>query len=230
MRRALAWTIGLMLVLGGAYLVDNWLRGYAENRAAEAISAEFGEAAGAPSVGLGGFPFAFSLVSRSVPEATLTMAALPLEISGHRVELAEVTARTGEIRLSDTTVEVESLTGAGTLSYADLARLADVPVEYAGDGRIQLRYTRELFGREFTFAVSALPEMDVPAQVVRLTDPQLDLAGNSIDVDLSQDQLDAIVEPISVKLDHGLRLTGISPEEAGVGIEVAGQDLRLQLP
>ncbi|MCC6498228.1 MAG: DUF2993 domain-containing protein [Propionibacteriaceae bacterium] len=230
MRRALAWIIVVALVLGGAYLGDNWLRGYVENRAAEAISAEFGEAAGAPSVGLGGFPFALALLTRSVPEARLTIDALPLEISGHQVELADVAARTGEIRVSDSTVDVTSLTGTATLAYADLAKIAGVPVEYSGDGRLELRYTRELFGRELTFAVSALPEMDVSEQVVRLTDPKLDLAGNNIDVGLSQAQLDAIVEPISVQLDHGLRLTSITAEEPGVRIGVDGQDLSVPVP
>ncbi len=230
MRRALAWTLVVLLLLGGAYLGDNWLRGYVEDRAAEAISAEFSETAGAPSVGLGGFPFALALLTRSVPEARLTIDALPLDISGHQVELAEVAARTGEIRVSDATVDVTSLTGTGTLSYADLAKLAGVPVEYAGDGRLELRYTRELFGRELTFAVSALPEMDVAEQVVRLTDPKLDLAGNNIDLRLSRAQLDAIVEPISVKLDHGLRLTNITPDEIGVRIGVDGQDLSIPVP
>lgn len=230
MRRAIVWVVVLLLVLGGGYLGDNMLRGYAENRVADAISAELGEAAGAPSVGLGGFPFALSLVTRSVPTARLAVDELPLEISGQEVVLSDVVADTGEIRLGSQAVNIASLTGSARLSYRDLARVADVPVRYAGQGRLELRYSREFFGRQVAFAVSALPELDVDGQVIRLSDPKLELAGNAIDINLSQDQLDAIIEPITVTLDHDLRLTSLVPDDGGIAIGVGGTNLSVPIP
>jgi hypothetical protein len=227
MRRALVWIMVVLLVLGGAYLCDNLFRGYAENRVAEAINTELG-VEGA-SVTLGGVPFATALVTRSVPSAHLELDAVPLEISGHKVELTDVTADASDIRLEGDAVHVTSLTGTATLSYTDLAELAQVPVTYAGDGRLELRYTREFFGREFSFAVSALPELDVAGQVIRLTDPKVDLAGANIEVNLTQDQLDAIVEPINVQLDNGLRLTSMAPDDSGVHVGVSGENLTLPM-
>lgn len=220
----------VLVVLGGGYLGDNMLRGYVENRLSDAISTELGEAAGWPSIGLGGFPFAFSLLTRSVPEAHLAVDALPLEISGHRVELTDVVADTGQITLGAEAVRVASLTGSATLAYDDLATIADVPITYAKDGRLELRYTRELFGRELSFAVSALPKLDVDGQVVRLSDPKLDLAGNDVPITLTQDQLDAIVEPIAVNLDHDLRLTSLAPGTDGIAVGVDGTNLSLPVP
>lgn len=230
MRRGLIWTVAVLAFLGVAYVGDNMLRGYVENRVADAITAEFGEGAGAPSVGLGGFPFAWSLITRSVPQARLAVEALPLEVSGHEVELTDVLADTGEISLGGDSVTVAAVTGSAVLGYGDLSKIADVPITYAKDGRLQLRYTRDVFGRELSFAVSALPRLDVEAQVVRLTDPELDLGGNTVDLGLTQDQLDSIVEPIPAKLDHGLRLTSLVPEETGVAVGVDGTNLSLPIP
>lgn len=229
MRRALAWVAVLLVVLGGGYLGDNALRGYAENRVAEAISAELGAEAH-PSVSLGGFPFSLALVTRSVPQAHLSIRAMPLEISDELVELTGLSADLGAIRLDGDMVRIASVTGNATLGYSDLAKIAGVPITNAGDGRLQLRYTRNLFGRELTFAVSALPKLDSEAQVVRLTDAKLDLAGNDIDLNLTQDQLDGIVEPINVQLDHDLRLTSLLPGGEGVAVGVAGADLSVPVP
>jgi hypothetical protein len=230
MRRALIWSAVVLALLGAGYLGDNALRGYVESRVADAISTEFGEAAGAPSVGLGGFPFALSLVTRSVPQARLAVDALPLEISGHTVTLTDVVADTGQVTLDGTTLNVATLTGSATLGYPDLAAIADVPITYAGNGRLELRYTREVFGRQLSFAVSALPKLDVSGQVIRLTDPKLDLAGNDINLNLTQDQLDGIIEPIKVQLDHDLRLTSLAPGEGGVAVGVSGTNVSLPLP
>ncbi|MGV8910162.1 MAG: DUF2993 domain-containing protein [Propionicimonas sp.] len=230
MRRALVWTAVVLVVLGGGYLGDTVLRGYVQNRVSDAISAELGEGAGSPSVHLGGFPFAFSLLTRSVPDAHLAVDALPLEISGHQVELTDVVADTGQITLGAKAVTVTSVTGSALLSYADLSKIADLPITHSEDGRLELRYTRELFGKELSFAVSALPKLDVDGQVVRLADPKLDLAGNDLPITLTQDQLDAIVEPIKVDLDHDLRLTSLTPGPDGVAVRVDGKNLSLPVP
>ena len=232
MRKGLVWTLVVLLVVGvGGYFGDNLLRGYVENRVSDAISAELGEEAGWPSVGLGGFPFAFSLLTRSVPEAHLAVDALPLEISGHRVVLTDVVADTAAITVGAKKVTVASLTGTARLAYSDLSTIADVPITYAKDGRLELRYTREMVGSKLSIAISAIPKVDVEAQVVRLTQPRLDLAGNEFsDIALSQDQLDAIVEPIKVNLGHDLRLTSLTPGPDGLAIGVGGTNRSLPLP
>lgn len=218
----------MLVVLGGGYVGDNLLRDYAQDRIAEELGSQLGDSTA--TVRLGGKPFFLALFTRSVPDAHGEIASLPLEISGQAVNLTDVVADTGEVRLTPEGASVATLTGSATLGYPDLAKIADVPITYAGDGRLQLRYTRELFGRQLRFGVSALPKLDAGAQVVRLTDPLLDLAGNAIDLNLTQDQLDGIVEPIPVKLDYGLRLTSIIPGDGGVAVGVEGTNVSVPIP
>lgn len=229
MRKGLVWTLVVLLVLGvGGYFGDSWLRGYAQDRAVEAVRTYVG--GGEAKVQLGGAPFALALITRSVPSAHVEVATLPLEITGHKVHLTDVVADTGTVALGASEVSVATLTGSAVLSYTDLSKIADLPIAYAKDGRLQLRYTREVFGKQLSFAVSALPKLDVDAQAVRLTDAKLDLAGNTVDLGLTPDQLDAIVEPIKVKLDHGLRLASITPKDGGVSVGVEGTNLTVPMP
>ena len=229
MRKGLVWTLVVLLVLGvGGYFGDNWLRGYAQDRATQAAAPYLGD--GKATVQLGGTPFFLSLITRSVPSAHVEVAALPLEITGHKVHLTDVVAETGTVALGATEVRVATVTGSAVLSYADLSKIADVPITYAKDGRLELRYTRDVFGSQLSFAVSALPKLDAEAQVVRLADPKLDLAGNTVDLGLTQDQLDSIVKPIPVKLDHGLRLTRLDPGEGGVAVGVEGTNITVPIP
>lgn len=229
MRRSLAWIAVLVVALGGGYFADNALRGYVEDRVAAAVSSEIGVDS-TPVVDLGGQPFALALITRSVPDAHFKASSLPFQISGHDVRLTDASAETGQLRLVDDVLTVGVVAGAATLGYPDLAKVADVPIAYAGNGRLELRYNRRIFGRDLSFAVSAHPKLDVSGKVIRLSEPALDLAGNNIDLNLNQDQLDAIVEPIEVKLDHGLEVTSIVAGEAGVQVGIAGSDLSFRVP
>ena len=127
-------------------------RGYVEQRVAAAIASQLGTGS-TPTVSLGGTPFSLALITRAVPNAHATVDAVPLEIAGHQVELADVAASTGEIRLEGDTVTVATLTATGTLTYSDLAKVAELPVSYAGDGRLELRYTTAIFGRELSLSL-----------------------------------------------------------------------------
>ena len=228
MRKGLLWTLGIVLVLGvGGYFGDNWLRAYAQDRAVETFAAFGPDDA---TVELGGTPFFLSVITRSVPSAHVTVSSAPLVVATHPVTLTDIVADTGTVKLGANGMSLATITATARLSYEDLSKIADVPVSYAKDGRLQLRYKTEVLGRELAFAISALPEADVEAQVIRLSDPKLDLAGNTIDLGLTQDQIDGLVDPIKVQLEYGLRLTGITPDKDGVAIAVDGNDVEIPLP
>lgn len=221
--------VALAVIGGGGYLVDNAVRDAAEKQVATTMQTELGLSK-TPTVSLGGFPFSLAVITRSVPNAEATADRVPLEISGHPLELTKVLVTTGRISVTDRKVEVAEATATAMLSYKDLENVAGVPVSHAGNGRLELRYPIEVLGRRVSAAVSALPRLDVEGAVIRLTEPKLDLAGSNIDISLSQDQLDRLVKPIDVTLDHDLRLTAIRPAADGVGVEVGGEHLTLALP
>ena len=231
MRKGLVWTLVVLLVLGvGGYFGDSFLRAYAQDRIAESVDQHLGD--GKSTIRLGGSPFILAWFTRSVPDAHVEIPSMPQEVSGHPVHLTDVVADTGEIRLTGDGASVASITGSARLSYADLSKIAGMPVTDATGGRLKSIYTVELFGQKVSFAISALPEVDATAQVIRLTRPkvQLDVNDKFSDIVLSQDQVDAIVKPIPVKLDYGLRLTSITPREDGVAVGVEGTNITVPIP
>jgi hypothetical protein len=231
MRKGLVWTLVVLLVLGvGGYFGDSFLRAYAQDRVAESVDQHLSD--GRSTIRLGGTPFILAWFTRSVPNAHFEIPSMQQEVSGHPVHLTDVVADTGEIRLTGDGASVASLTGSAVLSYADLSKIADLPITYGKDGRLELRYSKELFGQQLDIAVSALPEVDAGAQLIRLTEPKVGLTLNDIasDIVLTQDQVNAIVKPIPVKLDHGLRLTGLTAGERGVAIAVDGTNITVPIP
>ncbi len=230
MRKGLVWTLVVLLALGvGGWFGDNWLRGYAQDQAEAAAGSYLGDSTA--TVRLGGTPFFLSLITRSVPSAHVEVASLPLEITGHAVELTDVVADTGTVTLGNGEVIVASLTGSAVLSYADLSKIAGMPVTAAKDGRLKSTYTVEVLGQKLNFSISALPEVDRSAQVIRLTTPKVELDVNDkfSEIALSQDQLDSIVKPIKVQLDHDLQLTSITAGDDGVAVGVEGTNLRVPI-
>jgi hypothetical protein len=89
-----------------------------------------------------------------------------------------------------------------------------------------------MFGQQLGLKISALPELDAAAQVIRLTKLKLNLTINQMasDIVLTQEQIDAIVKPIPVTLDHDLRLTSITAREDGVAVGVEGTNLTVPVP
>jgi hypothetical protein len=231
MRKGWVWSLVVLLVLGvGGYFGDSFLRAYAQDRIAESVDQHLSD--GRSTIRLGGTPFILAWFTRSVPNAHVEIPSMPQEVSGHPVHLTDVVADTGEIRLTGEGPSVASLTGSAVLSYADLSKIAGMPVTDATGGRLKSTYTLELFGQKLNFAISALPEVDPAAQVIRLTKPKVELEGSDKfgDIALSQDQLDAIVKPIKVQLDYDLRLTSITPKDGGVTVGVEGTNVTVPIP
>lgn len=228
MRRALIWLVVLVLLGGGAFLGDNYVRGQAEDQARMEIAAGLG-ASDDLSVSLGGFPFTLALVSRSVPNAAITASSVPLEVDGQKLSLTDVSITTGTVRMLDTQVQAANVAGAAELSYADLEQLAGVPVGYAGDGRLELRYTTSVLGQEVALAVSALPVLDTAAASIQLTDPSVEVNGSKFDLPVEQRLIDSLVKPIDLKLGYGLAVTAITPAESGLSIAFGGPEVTLPL-
>lgn len=224
LKAVIGTAVALAVIGGGGYFADQAVRDAAENEAAARLQTQLGLSA-RPEVQLGGFPFSVALLTRSVPDATATAAVAPLPVAGHQADFTDVRLTTGRISLTDERATIAELDASARLGYEELAKIAEVPVGYAGDGRLELRYEIEVFGRPLSAAISALPRLEVEAAVLRLTEPRLDLGGVDLGVNLSQEQLDSIVQPIDVQLEHGLRITELTPGEAGIDVRIGGESL-----
>ena len=228
LKAVIGTAVALAVVGGGGYFADQAVRDAAENQVAAQIQAQLGLPA-PPEVELGGFPFSLALLTRSVPDATASASVVPLPVAGHDADFTDVQLTTGRISLSDEQVQIAEVSATAELSYDELAKIAEVPVGYAGEGRLELRYEVAVLGRTFSVAVSALPRLDVDEAVIRLTGPRLDLAGVDVGLNLSQEQLDALVQPIDVQLEHGLRITELTPGDAAIGVRIDGDNFTLPL-
>ena len=228
MRRALIWLVVVALLSAGAVFADSWLRGYVQDQAEPQIGTQLGTGEDL-EVTLGGVPFSLALLTRSVPSATLTADEVKLDVAGKELRLRQASITTGRVSLADTQVDATNLVGAAELSYADLEKLAGVPVQYADDGRLELRYTASLLGRELGLAVSALPVLDEARAKIQLTDPKLDLNGSEVDLPIEQGLVDSLVEPIDVKLDYGLAVTALIPAESSLSVAFGGDAVSIPL-
>lgn len=228
LKAVIGTVVALAIIGGGGYFADNAVRDAAEEQVAAQLQSQFGMPA-PPEVQLGGFPFSLALLTRSVPDAAASAPVLPLPVAGHDAEFTDVRLTTGRISVTDEQATIAGVSATARLSYAELAKIAEVPVSYAGDGRLELRYEVSILGRPFSVAVSAQPRLDVDEAVIQLTGPRLDLAGIDIGLNLSQEQLDALVQPIDVQLEHGLRITGLTPGEAGIDVRIGGESISFPL-
>lgn len=228
MRRALATLLVVLAVVGvGGYLADSYVRSRAESQAASAIQSALSLDA-APGVTLGGFPFSLAFLTRSVPSARVTAREVPLTVSGHKVNLSDVMVDSDTIRLAGGDVRLARASGTAVLGYGDLAELAGVPVSYAGDGRLKVNYTTSFGGQQLGVGVTAVPELDVDAEVIRLTKLKLEPEG-SLSASLGGARLTALAKPIPVKLPKGARLTALTPSEGGVAVAAIATDLTFSL-
>lgn len=227
--KAMAITGVSLAVLGvGGYFADNAIRDNVEARVVSSLTAAL-QPSGTPEVELGGTPFSLALLTRTIPDAQLAVAGLPVEMAGHPVTLADVSVTAQQLSLSDTQLVLGSAVGEARLSYDDLTAVASVPIEYGGSNRLQVSYAVTIFAQEFTASVSAVPELDVAAQQLRLSEAKLTVAGVDLGADALQALIDTVVEPVDVALPYEVRLTAITPTPEGLQLAVAGEQLLIPL-
>ena len=218
-----------LAVLGvGGYFADNAVRDNVEARVVSSLQAAL-HPSGTPEVELGGTPFSLALLTRTVPDAQLAVAGLPVEMAGHPVTLADVSVTAQQLTLTDAQLVLGSATGEARLSYDDLSAVASVPIQYGGSDRLQASYSVSVFAQEFTASVSAVPELDVAAQHLRLAQAKLTVAGVDLDAEALQTLIDAVVQPVDVALPYGVRLTAITPTPQGLQLAAAGEQLVIPL-
>jgi len=223
-RKALLVTLIVLAVIGAAgWFGDNLLRRATEGEAASALKSSLGLSR-EPDVSIDGFPFALSLVTKSVPGARVGAASVPVTVSGHDVRLTGVRVQTGRITLDGSTATVARADATGVLDYGSLAELAGVPITYAGDGRLKVTYAAQLAGQQVQVGVTALPVLDAKAGTIRLTKPELD-PESAPSVPVTAAQLAKLAAPIPVKLPGSAKLTAFTPSEGGVAVGATISDV-----
>lgn len=231
MKRIVVAAVAVVLALAAGYFGDNVARGYAENRAANAVAQARGvtEPDGSISVGLGGFPFSVAYLTNTVPSSTLSASSLPVKIHGQQIELIDLRIATAGVQLGSDTVTAEAVSGTADLSYAHLSALVGVQLGAAEDGRIKVSSGIELFGKKMSADISAETLLDVDAQVIRLIHPKLLLGSADLEMPLSELVFEKLAGPLKVQLPGSLRLTSFAPGSQTVSAGFAADSVTLPL-
>lgn len=227
--KPLAVTVVVLAVLGGAGVVADFVvRDQAEQQVAQTVQQKLGLES-PPDVTLGGVPFSAALVTRKVPDASLSAKDVPLKVSGKAVSFSDVHATARNLVLQDRTVLIDSADVDAVLAYAELSTLAGVPVEATADGRLRVSYKADLFGDSRVAAVSAVPVLDEKGRQLRLTEASIEVAGFPLSDDIAQSIMDAVIRPIPLKLPEGVTLDGIEVEPEGLLLTASLSDLSVPL-
>ena len=227
-RGLLATVVVLAFVAGGAFMADGYFRRMSEQRIADSLQRQLGLPQ-APTLTLGGFPFAVALVTGRIPTASAVAPLAPMSISGHDVTLRDLRVEGRDLVVSSDEVVIAHLVADARLDYGDLSNLAGTSVGYAGDGRLASTYSVEFLGRGMTATASATPKVDVDAQRVTLSDAQISVAGFTLTPELSQFLLDQVVKPIDVRLDLGLRLESVDATPGSLDLHATATDFHSPL-
>ncbi len=224
MRKALAALVGLVVVAVLAVVAsDAPLRAEVERRVAAEVATSVPFSA-TPSVELGGYPFAWHAVTRQFPTAHIRAAGMPMRIGEHRATLADVDVTLVGVDARQPHVKARTVEGTAVLTYADLSAVARLPIS-GSNGRLTATYETSVLGVPVRVVASGQPTLDPAAQAVSLEKPDLQLAGRSIGPEASQALLDALVKPVAVPLDYGLKLVRVTAGSDGLHISFDGTDV-----
>ncbi|MEV6973975.1 DUF2993 domain-containing protein [Kitasatospora sp. NPDC093806] len=236
MRGWLKATIGLVVLSGVLVGADRIAVGVAEDEAAEQLL-KTGRMSQRPDVSIEGFPFLTQVVSMKLDEVRISADGLTVGDGSHQVALRSFKAELAGVAVSDgmTSATVDSGTGSGLISYADLSQLLPpaselVPnasrLSLGGGSRLTLSYggpgkIKASLG-PFPVGEGSVRSQGntVTVEGFRLTSMAAVLAG------LSNPTLDPMSFTLS-SLPAGLNLAAVTPLEEGLRLSFDGKGVKL---
>lgn len=222
-----ALIVVLVVLLGLAILVDRVGVAIAENRVADRIAAEAG-LAGPPAVDIEGFPVIPQAIAGRYDEVRIELTAEDLDQPEGTT--AEVVLRGVEVPLSDLLaqsvgqVPVERIEGTATLAYELLSRELGPDTELMRDGDgLRITRTVDVVGQSVPLTATGTVTLVGDDLVVDVAEASG--AGIEIPQELVGRAADLLDLRYSIPaLPFGLELTGVTPAEDGVVVDVEAVD------
>ena len=152
--RTLFWTLLVLALL--AVGLDRGADWYAEREVASRLVASQ-DLATTPDVEITGFPFLTQALARRLDEVRVSTEDVVVRRDGGELRLARLRATFTDVTTDRDLTRVAAARGraVATISYAELERLTELDITYAGDGRVR-------GGREVTVAGQSFsPELVV---------------------------------------------------------------------
>jgi hypothetical protein len=218
----------LALLGGGLFLGDR----YAEKRAEELAAVELQKHLGTtqpPAVDIEGSPFLTQIAARSIGSVHVVADDIGAS-SDVLLPIAHADLVLTDITTTDwfASMTVSHAEGTARMDYSALQGLAQVPLTYVGNGRVQIVTTATVFGREVKAQITGGLRLDVEDQTITLADPDITVAGVNLPGFTADALLRALVKPIPITgVPLGLRLTSIDPQDSGIHAVVVGDNIPL---
>jgi hypothetical protein len=218
----------VLLLVAGAVVGDFVVRHQVERQVASRLQTTLGTPA-APSVDVGGFPFAPQALRSDIDQVHVVAdevganGGVPLEIRHIDVILHHVTS---DDRFA--TATAGTLDGTAQIDLAALAELTGRDLTYAGAGRVQFRTDASVLGRNVTVVVSGRPQVDAAAQTITLADADVTVADVEVPKSVVTFLQRTLVKPMPITgVPLGLRVVGLTVGDDGVDVHLQGEDVKL---
>jgi hypothetical protein len=213
----------LVLLGGGLYFGDRYAEQRAERETAVALQSEL-RTPNPPAVDVEGRPFLTQVAARSVGTVRVVADDIPAGGDG-TLPIAHADLVLTDITSADwyDTMTVSHAEGTARIDYAALEAAAGAPLSYVGNGRLKIVNTASVLGRDVEAEITGRPQLDVEAQTITLTDPEITVAGVELPGFTADALLRALLKPIPVTgVPLGLRLSSIDPQDGGLFAGVVG--------
>jgi hypothetical protein len=227
--RGVAVLVVVLALLGGGLFLGD---GYAEKRAESLAAVELQEHLGTaqpPAVDIEGSPFLTQVAARSIDSVHVVADDIGAS-SDVLLPIAHADLVLTDVTTSDwfASMAVSHAEGTARMDYSALQDLAQVPLTYVGNGRVQIVTAATVLGREVKAQITGTPRLDVEDQTITLADPDITVAGVNLPGFTANALLRALLKPIPITgVPLGLRLTSIDPQDSGIHAVVVGDSIPL---
>ncbi len=174
--------VGVVLLLAGLlaaalYGADRWAQNGIERQVAKNLQSALATP-GEPQVSVDGFPFLTQVATRNVRQVHVVADDVGTT-GGNALSLAHVDLLASDVMTTDwfQTMTASHIEGNGLIAYAALQGVANVPLSYAGEGRIRMETTATLFGAKVVAQITGSPRLERGEQTMTLADPTIKVAG-----------------------------------------------------
>jgi hypothetical protein len=231
---SLPWLVALLLVVGlltaGFVLGDGWAKDRVERQVAEQLQASLATP-DRPHVSIDGFPFLVQVVTRDVRSVRVAAERVSAGTDAGLLPIAHTDRVLTDIPSPDwyKTMTAGHIEGIALVTYADLTRLANVPIAYVNDGRVEIQVTAQVLGVDVRAKITGKPRLEPNEQAMTLAEPMIAIADVSLPNLTAQALLRALLKPIPLEgVPLGLKLSSVTAEQDGVHLAVNGDNVPLQ--
>lgn len=216
--------IGLVVLVGLLVALDRIGVAVADRMAADALQRSE-NLTQRPDVSIDGFPFLTQVAAETFDQIEVGVADLVVGSGDKTVTLTKLHMTLHGVHVSDSFHRATAKTSTATalLSYAEITRVLNVPISYAGGGRVAARASETIAGVSISGRVSAKPVLTNGD--LQFADPHATIDGASVP---GADTALAAVLDHPVDLSHlpwGLHVRGLSAGPDGVSVTLTAANL-----